>query len=97
MRQFAYHRPTDSDGLEAILASLQPEGPPTSSRAQFIAGGTTILDLMKLDAAHPEALIDINAIENLAGSKPAPRGYASARSPGWRTSPVIRSWRANIR
>ena len=67
MRQFAYHRPPDSGALEAILASLRPEGPPTSSSAQFIAGGTTILDLMKLDVARPEALVDINAIENMAG------------------------------
>ena len=67
MRPFAYCRPTDPGALEAILASLQWEGPPTSSHAQFIAGGTTILDLMKLNVAHPEVLIDINSIENLAG------------------------------
>lgn len=74
MRQFAYHRPADSDGLEAVLASLRPEGPPTSSSAQFIAGGTTILDLMKLDVARPEALVDINAIDHMAGIEASAAG-----------------------
>jgi xanthine dehydrogenase YagS FAD-binding subunit len=67
MRPFAYHRPTDPAALEAILASLQSEGPPTSARAQFIAGGTTILDLMKLNVARPEVLVDINSIEDMTG------------------------------
>jgi xanthine dehydrogenase YagS FAD-binding subunit len=67
MRPFAYHRPTDPAALEAILANLQSEGPPTSARAQFIAGGTTILDLMKLNVARPEVLVDINSIEDMTG------------------------------
>lgn len=37
-----------------------PSGPPTLAPAQFLAGGTTILDLMKLDSMRPSALVDIN-------------------------------------
>ena len=39
------------------------QGPPTAAPKQFIAGGTTMLDLMKLDSMRPEALVDINALD----------------------------------
>ena len=39
------------------------EIPPTAAPVQFLAGGTTILDLMKLDVMRPERLVDINQIE----------------------------------
>jgi xanthine dehydrogenase YagS FAD-binding subunit len=61
MSPFAYRRAGDATTLVQILgAEEQAEGPPTSANAQFIAGGTTILDLMKLDVMRPRALIDIN-------------------------------------
>ncbi|MBV8797137.1 MAG: xanthine dehydrogenase family protein subunit M [Hyphomicrobiales bacterium] len=66
MRPFAYYRPTNSDALEAILAESPRNAPPTAAKAQFIAGGTTILDLMKLDVVRPEILIDINQLGDLA-------------------------------
>jgi len=37
---------------------------PTASAAQFLAGGTTILDLMKLDVMRPERLVDINPLQD---------------------------------
>jgi xanthine dehydrogenase YagS FAD-binding subunit len=36
----------------------------TEGAAQFLAGGTTLIDLMKLDVMRPEHLIDINALES---------------------------------
>jgi xanthine dehydrogenase YagS FAD-binding subunit len=66
MRPFAYYRPANSDALEAVLAGSPRNAPPTAAKAQFIAGGTTILDLMKLDVARPEILIDINQLGDLA-------------------------------
>src|SRR5258705_13969143 len=33
------------------------------SPVQFLAGGTTLIDLMKLDAMRPARVIDINALE----------------------------------
>ena len=47
-------------------------------QAQFVAGGTTIVDLMKLDAVRPELLVDINACTiapagSSDGGRPAPR------------------------
>jgi len=64
MRQFAYRRAPDATTLVHVLAEdRQAEGPPTSADAQFIAGGTTILDLMKLDVMEPRVLIDINGVQ----------------------------------
>ena len=63
MRPFAYKRAPDATTLVQILGEEnQSSGPPTSADAQFIAGGTTILDLMKLDVMRPRALIDINGV-----------------------------------
>jgi xanthine dehydrogenase YagS FAD-binding subunit len=36
---------------------------PLQSPAQFLAGGTTLVDLMKLDVMRPSHIIDINALE----------------------------------
>jgi xanthine dehydrogenase YagS FAD-binding subunit len=67
MRPFAYYRPTIPEAIEAIFAESRQDAPPTAAKAQFIAGGTTILDLMKLDVARPEVLIDINQFGDLTG------------------------------
>ena len=63
MRPFVYKRADDATSLVQILSGeKRAAGPPTSAEAQFIAGGTTILDLMKLDVMRPGALIDINGV-----------------------------------
>src|SRR5207253_7939116 len=38
--------------------------PPLQSPVQFLAGGTTLIDLMKLDVMRPEHVVDINALQN---------------------------------
>jgi xanthine dehydrogenase YagS FAD-binding subunit len=58
MRPFAYERAAGvGEAVRAGRASGQM--PPTQSETQFLAGGTTILDLMKLDVMRPRRLIDI--------------------------------------
>src|SRR4051795_223955 len=52
MQPFAYIRARHS-GDAVLLETATPE-------AAFIAGGTTLLDLMKLDVLAPKSLIDIN-------------------------------------
>lgn len=64
MRPFIYQRADSANA--AVLAALS-HAPgrataPTESLAQYLAGGTTLLDLMKLDVMRPRALIDINPI-----------------------------------
>jgi xanthine dehydrogenase YagS FAD-binding subunit len=62
MRPFAYRRAETTD--RAIALAAGPQVPPTAAPAQFLAGGTTIIDLMKTGAMAPETLVDIN---DLAG------------------------------
>ena len=66
MQPFLYRRADDPMALVQILAREESAaGPPTSADTQFIAGGTTILDLMKLDVMRPKALVDINGVRGL--------------------------------
>jgi len=57
MRPFLYVRAGSPN--EAIQASSGQNGGAT----QFLAGGTTLLDLMKLDVMRPERIIDINPLD----------------------------------
>jgi xanthine dehydrogenase YagS FAD-binding subunit len=54
MRPFAFERP---EGLEAAIRSLAAGG------AQALAGGTTLVDLMKLDVLRPERVVDISRLD----------------------------------
>jgi carbon-monoxide dehydrogenase medium subunit len=56
---FEYERATSVDG---VIASLQRLGP----EARVIAGGHSLLPMMKLRLANPEHLIDINDLAELA-------------------------------
>jgi xanthine dehydrogenase YagS FAD-binding subunit len=58
MRNFAYHRP---DTIAAAIDAARAEG------AQFLAGGTTMVDLMKIGVFEPAALVDITALSELEG------------------------------
>jgi xanthine dehydrogenase YagS FAD-binding subunit len=64
MRPFAYERATDAAGAVALL-----EGAPAGAR--YLAGGTNLVDLMKLEVETPELLVDVcelgTAIEDAGG------------------------------
>jgi xanthine dehydrogenase YagS FAD-binding subunit len=64
MRPFLYRR---AGGLaEAVQMTTNAGGPiipPTMAAAQFLAGGTTLLDLMKLDVMRPQVVVDINRLD----------------------------------
>ena len=62
MRPFTYQRATDPDAAMAALAASSGDNPPTQAAAQALAGGTTLIDLMKLDVMRPQALVDINPL-----------------------------------
>jgi xanthine dehydrogenase YagS FAD-binding subunit len=57
MHPFAYHRAAD---VADALASL-------GGRASVLAGGTTLVDLMKLDVMTPPRLVDITGLAELDG------------------------------
>ena len=56
---FEYERATSVDGAIASLQRLGPE-------ARIIAGGHSLLPMMKLRLANPEHLIDINDLTELS-------------------------------
>ncbi len=64
MRPFSYVRSTDEAG--ALAAGHDAD-------MAYIAGGTTLVDLMRLDVMQPRALVDINALP-LAGIEPIAAG-----------------------
>jgi len=63
MRPFVYQRAGDIPAAVAAAAGQSKGGPPTMAPAQFLGGGTTILDLMKLDVMQPEKLVDIATVD----------------------------------
>lgn len=60
MQSFSYTRPQTT--LAAVATFAEAGG-----AARYIAGGTTLYDLMKLGIEHPAVLIDVSAIDGLAG------------------------------
>jgi xanthine dehydrogenase YagS FAD-binding subunit len=62
MRPFIYQRATDPDAAMAALAASSGNNPPMEAAVQPLAGGTTLIDLMKLDVMRPQALVDINPL-----------------------------------
>src|SRR6185437_4070050 len=63
MRPFEYLRADSAHAAVRAAGAAGAEGTGTSAPTQFIAGGTTLLDLMKLDVMRPKRLIDLNALE----------------------------------
>lgn len=61
MRPFIFERADDR--LAAVSAASRDGEGHTTAPVQFIAGGTTLLDLMKLDVMRPERLIDISSLQ----------------------------------
>ena len=63
MRPFAYQRATDpSSAVQALAAAAADNSPLTEAAIQPLAGGTTLIDLMKLDVMRPNAIVDINPL-----------------------------------
>ena len=64
MRAFAYDRPS-SEVAAIRAASALAQLPLVQGRApvEYLAGGTTLIDLMKLDVMRPADLVDINSLQ----------------------------------
>jgi len=70
MEPFAFSRATDAS--QAIGAGAKSSTAQQGAEVRFIAGGTTLLDLMKLNVERPQQVIDINhlplaKVESLPG------------------------------
>ncbi len=63
MRPFSYQRATDpAAAVQALGAAAAANEALTRAAAQPLAGGTTLIDLMKLDVMRPSAIVDINPL-----------------------------------
>ena len=85
MRPFRY-APAGDRGQALSLADIPGERAAPShvaAPAQYLAGGTTLIDLMKIDVMRPEVLVDINA---LAGQ----HGAIELRPDGLRLGALVR-------
>lgn len=66
MRPFEYARADDaSAALRGYTEDMPPPGTSAATApAQYLAGGTTLIDLMKLDVMRPARVIEINGFQN---------------------------------
>src|SRR6266404_4582090 len=66
MRAFSYQRIEDTD---AALRAMRSSGGPQAVNppVQYLAGGTLLLDLLKLQVLSPDTVIDINALRREYG------------------------------
>jgi len=63
MRPFFYERAADASAAVQALAAAGPANNPlTEAENQPLAGGTTLIDLMKLDVMRPRKVVDINPL-----------------------------------
>jgi xanthine dehydrogenase YagS FAD-binding subunit len=58
MRPFIYERVTSATAAQSPVAAT------AGAPASYLAGGTTLVDLMKLEVMRPERIIDINALSD---------------------------------
>ncbi len=64
MRPFAYEVATDA--VSAVALASVPAGAHVTAPVQYKGGGTTLIDLMKLDVMQPATVVDITAIRDEA-------------------------------
>ena len=58
MESFAFSRAANAD--QAIEAAARSSTAQQGAEVRFVAGGTTLIDLMKLDVERPQQVVDIN-------------------------------------
>ena len=64
MRPFAYEAPTQPAQAVRLAAGQGPSH--VTGQVQYMGGGTTLLDLMKLDVMRPLAVVDIKRLDGRA-------------------------------
>ena len=69
---FEYHRPSSVDEALALLERYGDDG-------RVLAGGHSLIPMMKLRFAEPAHLIDIQALDDLTASQRPAAKSASAR------------------
>jgi xanthine dehydrogenase YagS FAD-binding subunit len=62
MRTFLYQRAREPNEAAQLAAAANPASARSRNKVEYLAGGTTLTDLMKLDVAQPDVIIDINPL-----------------------------------
>jgi xanthine dehydrogenase YagS FAD-binding subunit len=83
MQPFVFER-VDSPAAAVRAAAGARSGAATRNPVQYLAGGTTLLDLMKLDVMRPQGVVDINALDV------TPLGRIEATQAGVRLGALVR-------
>jgi xanthine dehydrogenase YagS FAD-binding subunit len=60
VRTFIYEQATEPEAAIRLAALARTSG--AGKPAEYLAGGTTLVDLMKLNVVRPEVVIDINSL-----------------------------------
>jgi xanthine dehydrogenase YagS FAD-binding subunit len=60
MQSFDFIRAADASA--AVAAGAQSHTAQQGASVRFLAGGTTLVDLMKLGVEHPDRVVDINRL-----------------------------------
>jgi xanthine dehydrogenase YagS FAD-binding subunit len=60
MQTFSYERATEPETAVRLAAVAKTNG--AGKPAEYLAGGTTLLDLMKLNVVRPDVVVDINPL-----------------------------------
>ena len=76
MRPFAYERAATARPPPSHAAASADRSAALAGPVQYLAGGTTLIDLMKLDVMRPEVVVDINALAENA-HRPGSRSTAN--------------------
>ncbi|MGH6790583.1 MAG: FAD binding domain-containing protein [Pseudolabrys sp.] len=75
MRPFQFTLAEDAKAaILAHSAAASVQGGAINSPAQYLAGGTTLIDLMKLDVMRPTHVIDINSLQAMDRIEFGPQG-----------------------
>jgi xanthine dehydrogenase YagS FAD-binding subunit len=71
MDSFTFTQPTTVD--QAVQAAVKSSTAQQGAQVRFVAGGTTLIDLMKLNVERPREIVDINGLP-LGRIEPSPTG-----------------------
>jgi xanthine dehydrogenase YagS FAD-binding subunit len=71
MDSFTFTQPTTVD--QAVRSAAKSETAQQGAQVRFVAGGTTLIDLMKLNVERPREIVDVNGLP-LADIEPSPLG-----------------------
>jgi carbon-monoxide dehydrogenase medium subunit len=83
---FAYHRPTSIDDAVALLTQLGED-------ALAIAGGHSLIPMMKLRLATPDHLVDLAGVAELKGMRADGADVVIGAQPRYEVAPLICSRR----